>query len=149
MSIKPNGKPPTTFAIEQPGNDQRVVREARDYLAEAAMWVTFYGKGFDVKMLEGKLLKWGRDPLIKKPHLDIYFHLLHKVNTSRKSLAHVTEWLNIPEKKMHVNPNEWNSVLYDTKKVMKNVMIPRCESDVCSLEGVFERTKHLVINVTR
>ncbi len=149
VSIKPNGKPVTTFSIEQPGNDQKVIRQAREMLAEAAIWVTFYGKGYDVPMLEGRLLKWGLSNLVKKHHIDLYFHLRGKINPARKSLAHIGRWLGLPEKKMDVEPDEWNNVLYKTKHTMKHVLIPRCESDATMLEAGLAKTKHLLVNITR
>lgn len=149
ISIKPYGEMPTTFRIKQPGNDKKVCRMAREMLADAAGWVTYYGKGFDVPMLEGRLLKWGLPSLVKKPHADMFFQLVHKVKTSRKSQAHLAEWLGLPEKKMTVSPDEWNQVLYHTHKVMTQTMVPRCESDVTSLEGLLDRTGHLIKNMTK
>jgi len=149
VSIKPYGKDPYTFTIEQPGNDKKVVREASEALAEYSAWATFYGKGFDVPMLQGRLLKWGLPALDKKPHMDVYFVVRHQVNPSRRSMAHITEWLNIPEKKMHVNPDEWNNILHDTAGTMRRVMKPRCESDCTALEGVYKRVRHLARDITR
>jgi uncharacterized protein YprB with RNaseH-like and TPR domain len=149
VSIKPFGKAPITFSVEQPGNDKRVVREASEFLSEASAWVTFYGKGFDVPMLEGRLLKWGLPSLDKKPHMDVYFTVKHKVNPSRKSMAHICRWLHLPEKKMDVNPDEWNNILNDCAGVMRRIMKPRCESDCTALEGVYKHVRHLAKDITR
>jgi len=126
-----------------------VVRQVRDFLADAAVWVTFYGKGFDVPMLEGRLLKWGQNHLFKRPHIDLFYHLVRKINMSRKSLIQVAKHIGVSEKKMDVDPDEWNRVLYDTKRTMKNIMVPRCEGDATMLEPALNKTKHLLLNITR
>lgn len=148
VSIKPFGADPITLSVKQPGNDQKLVREVRDVLNEAAIWATFYGKMFDVKMVNGRLMKWGLPPLDRKHHIDLYFQMKDKVNTSRKSLAHIARWLQIPEKKMDMDPDEWNLILYKTKIHMP-VLNTRCESDVTSLEQATMRVQHVFRDVTR
>ena len=149
VSIKPFGKKPFTFSVEQPGNDKKVVREAAECLAEAVGWVGFYSKGFDVKMLEGRLLKWGLPALDKKPHMDLYYTVAYKLNPARRSMAHLCEWLQLPDKKMSVTPSEWNNILADCAGTMKRVMKPRCESDTVAAEGLYKRVRHLQKDITR
>lgn len=156
VSVKTFGiSQPRTFTVKQPGNDQRLVREARDYLNEQDCWITYYGKGFDVKMLNTRLIKWGLKPLEKKPHLDMYFQLAGKLLTKRKSQGHLLNWLEIVDadlnqiaEKMTVSAEVWNQILVNPVKYMKK-MVARCESDTRGLENLFRATEHLIADITR
>src|SRR3989304_662976 len=132
--LKPYGQPPQTFFVEQAGNDQKVARLATEYLQDMHCWVTFYGKGFDIPFLRGRLLKWKRPDIIKKPHLDMYWIFKSSIKLSRKSQAHILSWLETDEKKQAVSPAVWNRILYDFDAV-KAEMTSRCESDVTGLEA--------------
>jgi uncharacterized protein YprB with RNaseH-like and TPR domain len=148
LSVKPFHDKPTTFSIVQPGNDQKVVKEAKAMLESMDCWVTYYGKGFDIKMLNTRLLKWGLDPVEKRPHVDLYFTLKSHLLTGRRSQAHLLEWLETPEKKMSVGADMWNDVLRNPQKAIKT-MIERCESDCQGLENLYDKTRHLINDVKR
>ena len=143
VSGKPYDSKPTTYSVEQPGNDKRVVREAKEMMEEADAWVTYYGKGFDVPMLNTRLLKWGIAPIAKRPHLDMYYTLKSNLLTARRSQSHLLAWLNTPEQKMTVGADVWASILSDFKPAIKT-LIARCESDTTGLEDLYRKTKHLV-----
>lgn len=148
-SIKPWGVDKiTTFFIDRPGKDREVVRDTLAELQRYDCWISYYGKGFDVPMLQARALKHRLPPLVKKPHVDMFFQLVSKVKTSRKSQAHFLRWLGTPEQKMDMSPEEWNEVLSNPKRAIAK-MKARCESDVRGLEGLFKRTEHLILNVTR
>lgn len=148
VSVKPFGKDPITFAVKQPGNDQKVAREAAEFLSQFNVWVTYYGKGYDVPMLQTRLLKWGLPRLEKKPHLDVYFLMRSNTVTARRSQAHYLDWLGTKEKKMSLSADVWNMVLENPAKVMPT-MVARCESDCAGLEELYKQTKHLVIDISR
>lgn len=153
VSIKPVGKPATTFGITTPGRDKGVVEFARDMLESMDCWITYYGKGFDFPMLNTRLLKWGLKPLTRKPHIDMYYSLKSNLLTARRSQAHLLDWLHIENdgskevaRKMSVSADEWNNVLADPKRSMKT-MVKRCESDCVGLEALYLRCKHLIKEV--
>lgn len=148
VSIKPYGAAPTSFAIKQAGNDHRVVREAKNLLEKFDAWVTYYGKGFDIPMLNTRLLRWNQRPIEKRPHIDMYYSLKSNILTSRRSQGHLLSWLGTPEQKMTVSAEAWNAVLTSPKKAI-GTMIERCESDVAGLEGLYEKTKHLIREIKR
>jgi len=147
-SIKGFTGEPQSFLINQPGNDRRVVRETSDYLAEFDCWVSYYGKGFDVPMLNTRLLKWGLSPLPKRHHLDLYFLCKAHLLTARRSQGHLLSWLGTPEQKMTVGADMWNQVLTNPKEAMK-VMKERCESDAVGLMGLYQQVKHLAQDIKR
>lgn len=145
--LKFGDKKAETFSVSQPGNDQRVVREVRDYLESFDVWVTYYGKGFDIPMLNTRLLKWNLNPVEKRPHIDLFYTLKANLLTSRRSQSHLNSWLQVPEQKLTVSADEWNTVLYDKKSM--NKLIERCESDVEGLRDLYNRTKHLIRDIKR
>lgn len=148
VSVKPYGLPPTTFTVVQPGNDKKLVREARDFMAEFDCWATYYGKGFDKPMLNTRLLKWGLDPLPNKHHLDLYYLAKYHLLTARRSQGHLLSWLGTEDQKMTVGADMWNEILYNTESAMKT-MIERCESDVIGLEAFYGKVKHLARDIKR
>lgn len=148
VSVKPYGEKPKTFTVVQPGNDQRVVRQAKEALEALDCWVTYYGKGFDIPMLNTRLLRWGQRPIEKRPHIDMYYTLKSNLLTARRSQAHLLSWLGTPEQKMGVSAEAWNEVLADPRKCIPT-MVERCESDVAGLEGLYRRTSHLIVDVKR
>ena len=143
VSVKPYKEKPESFRVEQPGNDKRVVREAKERLEDADAWVGYYSKMFDIPMLNTRLLKWGYKPIGKRPHLDMYFTLRANLLTARRSQSHLLAWLNTPEQKMTVGADVWNEILHNFNPAMKT-MVQRCESDCAGLEGLYEKTKHVV-----
>lgn len=148
VSIKPFGKKATSYCIKQAGNDQKVVKDAKEALEKLDCWATYYGKGFDIPMLNTRLLKWGSDPIAKKPHIDMYYTLKYNLLTARKSQGHLLSWLETPESKMTVSAEDWNRILADTEGTMKT-MVKRCESDTKGLEALYKRTKHLIRDIKR
>jgi uncharacterized protein YprB with RNaseH-like and TPR domain len=146
LSVKPIGKKPTTFKVERPGRDKKVVSDARDLLSTFDCWVTYYGKGFDFLMVNTRLLEWGLTPLLKKPHIDMYYTLKSNLNTSRRSQAHLLDWLGTKQRKMSVSAEQWNRVLSDPVNHMPQ-MVKRCESDTEGLEALYMRTRHLVKDI--
>jgi len=176
VSAKPYGKDPITLTTKRPGDDAKLVREARDLLEEYSMWVTYYGKGFDIPMLDTRLLVHGEREIqrAKHYHLDMYYTLKSKLKTSRKSQGHLLSLLGLkdarrvkvkdPEtgkivneselfeatipQKMTVSAEMWNRVLAWPKAYLPT-MVERCESDVTGLEALYDATKHLIREVKR
>lgn len=148
VSVKPYGEKAISFPVVQPGNDQKVVREAKEELEKYDCWVSYYGKMFDIPMLNTRLLKWHQEPINKKPHLDMYFACKSALLTGRRSQAHMLRWIGAETQKMDVSPDAWADVLANPKKHMPT-MIERCESDCAGLEALYNRTKHLVRDINR
>lgn len=148
-SIKPFKGKPVTFKIAQAGNDKAVVRETKEWLEGFDCWVTYYGKGFDIPMLNTRLLKWGYKPIEKRFHLDMYYTLKANLLTARRSQAHILRWLNGPEQKMDVGADVWNEIVADPTGPAMKTMIKRCESDVEGLQGLYERTRHVVREIKK
>jgi len=147
-SAKPYGEKPVTFKIEQAGNDQRVVREFKDFLEGFDVWVSYFGRGHDIPLVDTRLLKWGLPKMDKKPHLDLFFHVKSKLRLARKSQAHLAAWLKLPEQKMTVSPDVWAGFAGNFNSNLATI-VKRCESDVTTLEQLYDQVKELVVDITR
>lgn len=148
------GQKPITIRIEQAGKDRHVAKAAKEMLESADAWVSYYGKGYDVLMINARLMRWGLAPLEKRPHIDLYFTLKSKVKISRRSQGHYLSWLSVEDKdggeqrKMGVSADVWAQVSSNPRKYMPE-MVRRCESDVRGLEALYDRTKSFIADVTR
>ena len=147
VSFKPYGEKPYTMVVKQHGNDQKLVREVKDELEKYHCWITYYGKGFDLKFLNTRLLKWGYDPIKSRHHIDLYYTLKSNTLMSRRSMAQYAGLLNTHDQKMGVSPNVWSEMGFKMKEHMP-MMIDRCESDCDVLEQVYNKTRHLIKDIT-
>lgn len=149
VSVKPFGKDPMAMSVDTPGNDESLIRWAYSTLKKYTCWVSYYGKGFDVPMLQARAAKHGLpDILLNHHHVDLYYVIAGTLRVARKSQAHLLRWLDLPEKKMDMSPEEWNQVLANPGEAMPR-MIERCKSDTVGLESLYRKVKRLVRNVTR
>lgn len=151
ISVKSFNKDPESFVIGENMQDKGMVIAARDRIDKASCIVTFYGKGFDVPMINTRLLRYGKMPLKPKLHLDCYFMLKPKLKTGSKSQAHLLEFLDDTmrglgisvRKKMTVNPSVWSDLPADYHKNIR-ILKERCESDCAGLESLYKATRHFV-----
>ena len=147
-TVKPYGGEAKTFKAERPGNDRKLIIDLKKHLESFDAWCGFYSKGHDIKYINSRALRYGIKPVEKRPHIDLYFVLKSHLATSRKSQAHLLSWLECPEQKLSVSAESWNRIKYDFKKEMK-IMEARCLSDVNGLLNLYERTKHIITDITR
>lgn len=150
VSLKPYGEKPTTYCVIQPGNDKRVVREVKEALEDYDCWCGYYSKGFDLPMINTRLLKWGLEPVEKRHHIDLYYTLKANLLTARRSQAHLLEWLETPETKMTVSADVWNRVAdEETRHAALATLRRRCESDVAGLEALYRKTCHIITEIKK
>ena len=147
-SVKPYGKKPYTFRVKAVGNDVKVVRDLKDALEEYHCWLTYYGKGFDLPFINTRLLKWGYPPIDGRHHIDLFFTLKANTKMSSKGLGRFASLLGTDDQKMGVSQNVWSEMGYSLGKHMPT-MVRRCESDTAVLEGLYDRTKHLIKEIKR
>ena len=156
VSVKPFGKATITLTISENGQDKRLAKDARDLLHEYPCWVTFYGKGHDVPLLNTRLTRWGYSPLETRHHVDAYYLVKHRLKTGHRSQAHMLEFLGdtmamlgIPRaRKMTVSPNVWSELFPNYHKNIR-FLRDRCESDAEGLESLYRVTRHLIRDIAR
>lgn len=148
VSLKPYNGKPYSFSVKAVGNDQKIVREAKEALEQYQCWVSYYGKGFDVPYLNTRLLKWGMRPIEPKHHLDMYFSLKYKMKLSRKGLGAVADFLRVKTPKINVPQHVWSEMPFNLDKHM-GPMIARCEGDCATLEDIYKETRHMVREIKK
>lgn len=148
VSIKRFNSKPETIAVRSVGSDKAVVKETKKRLEDLECWVTYYGKGFDIPMINTRLLRWGLRPVDKRPHIDMYYSLKSSILTGRRSQGHLLTWFGNEEQKMGVSANVWSEMPSKFREHMPT-MIERCESDVRGLQDLYEKTKHLIKDIRR
>lgn len=146
-SFLPYSGKPITVCVDKAGDDRKVVREIKEIMSEYPVWVSYYGKGFDVPFIQTRLLVNGHKQLEKKHHIDMYYVLKYKLLTARRSQGHLLSLLRTQEQKMSVGANAWNEVMHDTQAL--KLMCARCESDVAGLQNLYDKTKHLIEEIQR
>ena len=145
-SVKEYGKSPKTFVVDTPGDDRDVAIAVRNELNKYMTWVSYNGKMFDIKFLNTRLLIHGEEQAIRRHHLDMYWQVKYHTRTSRKSQAHVLNTLDAVEEKMTVSPKMWAEIMKNPAKNLLKLK-DRCESDVIGLEELYDKMKHLIINL--
>lgn len=146
-SFLPYGGKPITVSVDTVGDDKKVVKQIKEIMSEYPLWMSYYGKGFDVPMIQTRLLVNGHKQLEKKHHIDMYYVLKFKLLTARRSQAHLLRLLETQQQKMDVSANAWNQVMHDPKAM--SLMRERCQSDVEGLQSLYDKTKHLIEEITR
>jgi uncharacterized protein YprB with RNaseH-like and TPR domain len=147
--MKPYGKDIITFRVNAAGNDRGVVVSAKKTLEAHQVWCGYYSKGYDIPMLNTRLLRHHFPPIEKRPHIDMYYTLKYNLLTARRSQAHLLRWLDADTQKMDVSAEEWNKILNDINGPTMKKMVARCESDVEGLESLYKRTRHLIADIKR
>ena len=147
VSVKPYKRPPITFSAG-PGRDSKILRQVSAELHKYQCWVTFYGKLFDIPFIQSRLLVNGMAPLEKRHHIDLYWVVKSRTVLSRRNQAHLLNWFETPEEKMSVSPNIWANMAVKTPEKLQ-ILRARCESDVTGLEALYEKTKHIIGEITR
>ena len=153
-AIKMYGQEAKVYAIGENACDKGLVKTLKDELEKADAWVTYYGKGFDIPMLNTRLTRWGIPPADLRPHIDMFYQLKYKLKTGRKSQAHLLEFLQdtmtimgVPqEEKMTVSPNIWADLWTHFDRNIR-ILKKRCISDVVGLETLYNVTKHLIRDI--
>jgi DNA polymerase elongation subunit (family B) len=133
--------------LDHPGvdciDDRPLLREFIRAYNTADMIVTYFGKGFDSKFLNAKVLGYGLRPLPPLPHVDLYFTVKANLALSRKSLGNVGYHLRLPTEKSPVEGRIW------TKAAIGNPAAVRyckrhCVADVRLLEEAYLKLRPYV-----
>lgn len=128
---------------DDPTYDGHLLADFRDVYEQADMVVTYYGKGFDIKFLQAKMLEWDLGILPNTPHVDLYFTVKHNLRLSRRSLANVGYFLGLNAEKTPIEGKMWRSAQAGNHKAIKYV-IDHCRADVLVLEEAYLKLRPLV-----
>jgi uncharacterized protein YprB with RNaseH-like and TPR domain len=137
----------TTFRVKRVGNDKKILKQTREMLEAHDVWVTYYGKGFDIPFVNTRLFRHSQPLVDKRLHLDLYYTGRHSLLTARRSQGHMLNWLEASKDKMSVSASMWAEV--NVRPDALDVMQERCESDVQGLREFYKQAKVLVKDLKR
>lgn len=121
-------------------DDKRLVKRFAEIFEQADWHVTWFGIGFDLKMLNSKLIQHGLKPLPPKPHIDLWKTARSKFKLHSNRLAVWEEFLGTSQKKTPITFEAWRRAALGDRKALRQVK-EHCEIDVQVLEEVYERMK--------
>lgn len=147
VSIKPYKSKSVTFTAV-PGRDKQLLRDVSTELIKYPVWITFFGKRYDIPFLNSRLIYHGLPLLPKHHHIDMWMVMKMRTHLSRRNQAHLLSWLGTPEEKMSVSPTVWSEMSVKPKEKLE-ILRKRCESDVAGLEAMYERAKGAIGEITR
>lgn len=140
--------------------DKTLVKEVVKVINSADIICTYFGKGYDVKFINTRVLK--SDDKIKEfiglasaSHIDLWETVKHKLKLRGNRLLRVIEYLELDNEKTPVKGPEWMDAQKCPKcspvKVKKamNYIIDHCTSDVLALEEAYNKLKPLIENHPR
>ena len=117
-------------------DDKRLVQAFYPRLIEADMMVTYFGTGFDKKMVQSKLLEHGLAPPPNTPHVDLFYTVKSNMVLSRKRLENVSEFLGCPTKKTPIKPKVWKRAQAGYPEAIEYVT-KHCHNDVLITEYTY------------
>jgi uncharacterized protein YprB with RNaseH-like and TPR domain len=129
-----------------PTNDAPLMRDVHKVLTEDAdIIVTFYGKEFDRKFLNTRMLLAGLPPLppLNSEHIDIYFTVRGNLLLHSNRLASVAETLGCPMQKTPLTGPIWVRAMAGDRKAIKYIE-EHCIRDVDVLEWVYNKMRPFV-----
>lgn len=126
--------------VIDPSNDKALLQAIYPILSDADAWVTWFGKGYDVKFVNTRLLYHHLPPLPPVPHIDGYWIARTKLKLHSNRLASVQSFLELPEEKTKLSGPHWNRAKGGDPKALKYI-IDHCKKDVAVLEMAYERLK--------
>lgn len=143
-----------TFRIDDYKGYKRDLRFDRDLvvdlvgeLSSADLWVTYYGKRFDLPFLNSRILYWrgrGTDipDLPNVPHIDLYDTAKRRLALHSNRLASVSAFLgNSP--KTSVDLALWMDAAYGNKEALDHI-VDHCEQDVITLAEDYMDLRSLI-----
>jgi uncharacterized protein YprB with RNaseH-like and TPR domain/predicted RNA-binding Zn-ribbon protein involved in translation (DUF1610 family) len=124
-------------------NDKALVRDIRDRLSDADAWVTWYGAGYDVPMLNSRLLFHRLAPLPPIPHIDCWKTARFRLKLTSNRLAAVQGFFGLKTEKSPVEGTTWVKAIAGDRAALRYIE-EHCRKDVIVLEEAYERIKPLI-----
>lgn len=129
------------FPREGLWDDSNMLREWARIFSTADYHVTWYGSGFDLPVVNARLIQAEEKPLPPIPHIDLWKTARYQFKTGGGNrLAKWQDFLGIPSEKTVVKPSIWIKARYGHKPSLKYIY-DHCIIDVEVLEKVFARLR--------
>ncbi len=153
-AFKPYGGKPYVFDRKLAGeNDLQMCLAIRNELEKYDHIVTYYGLGYDMPFISGRLLKYGHKPLTRKLHTDCYrlAKKIFKWTVVSKRLVSICELIGV-KGKTRVDFALWEEMKYSTIKGRQAALkqaVEHCSWDVVTLEEAYDKCfKHAIASIS-
>ena len=123
--------------------DDKLMQRVYDKINEADMVVTWYGKGFDWKFLNTRMLEAGLPPLPDLPHVDLFYTAKHNLALTSNRLANVQEFLRLKTAKTQLTKRVWRRAQAGHVDAIEYI-VDHCLKDVEVLDQAYEKLKPYV-----
>lgn len=123
-------------------DDRGLLMATRDWLADADVWVSWYGSRFDIPFLNSRLIMWGEHPLPPVPHVDLWKVSRYKLHIHSNRLESAAMFLGA-NSKTRLDGNIWTNAAVGDPKSVRYVLHHNVE-DVYTLERVYRKLRSLV-----
>lgn len=124
-------------------DDRNLVTTFHEVMMQADMLVTYFGKGFDIKMMQSKFLEYNLPVLPNIPHVDLFYTVKSNMTLTRKSLDNTAHYLSLDNEKTYLNGKIWKRAMAGHVESM-NYVIEHCRADVLVLEELYTKLRPLV-----
>lgn len=123
-------------------DDRGLVIAARDWLAEADIWVSWYGSRYDVPFLNSRLIHWNEQVLPPIPHVDLWRVSRYRLHIHSNRLESAAMFLGV-NSKTKLDGNVWVRASVGDPKAMRYILKHNIE-DVFTLERAYRKMRSLV-----
>ena len=124
-------------------DDRKLLTSFYQTLSTADLLVTYFGKGFDIKMLQSKFLEYNLTVLPNIPHVDLFYTVKSNMTLTRKSLDNVSRYLGFENEKTHLDGKTWKRAMAGHVDAM-NYVIEHCSADVLVLEELYTKLRPMI-----
>lgn len=126
-------------------NTEPIVRDVLKYLEDFDIFIAHNGQYFDKAILTSWALKFGIRPSLRfEKFIDPVMLARRHMRISRRSLASILQFLDIPEEKTAILWKHWMLATIEGNKKSLNYIVEHCIIDVLALERAYEKTHRLV-----
>jgi len=126
---------------KDPTNDKELLKVMSKILSEADLWVTHYGGGFDVPMVNTRLISHGLKPLPPIKNIDTWRIAKYKMRMHSNRLQAISEFLEVGNK-TPIKPRTWLKAMAGDKTALKYIKA-HAIMDVKVLEQVYLKIRPL------
>src|SRR3990167_3691686 len=125
------------------GNEEKLVKDVAAEFNNADVLVSYYGKGFDRKFLNAKMLEYSLPPLPNIPEVDLYYTAKSNLALSRKSLQNVAYYIKAENSKTPVEGRLWKAAQTGNLRALRAIEKHNI-ADVEVLRDVYLKLRPLV-----
>lgn len=124
--------------------EKRLLAAMSERMLTADVWLTHYGRGYDVPFINSRLL-YHRLPTLPPnfPHIDTWKVSRYQLKLRNNRLNTISEFLKTQDEKNKIKPEQWLFALGGDPKSMKYI-VEHCRRDVVVLEEVYTRLRPLI-----